>query len=175
MVKLKKAIFFDRDGTLIKSLISKNNKPIAIKDKSDLELSKYAKVVTKHLSKKFLILVITNQPDVARWKNTKKKVKEINYKLMELLPIIKIFTCYSDNDSNYMRKPNPGMIYLAKRIFKLNLEKSYVVGDTIKDVNAGKKAGCKTILIKKKYNKNYLQKANFTVKNLNEILRVIKF
>ena len=175
MVKLNKAIFFDRDGTLIKTLISKKNKPIAIRDKKDFKLNRYAEVVIKNLSKKFLIFVFTNQPDVARQKNTKKKVKEINFKLMKHLSIKKIFTCYSDDDNNYMRKPNPGMIYLAKRKFKLNLKKSYVVGDTIKDIKAGKKARCKTIILRRIYNRTCIKEANYSVKNLYEILKIIRF
>ena len=69
-----------------------------------------------------------------------------------------------------MRKPNPGMILAAKKKFKLKLKKSYVVGDRDKDIIAGKKAKCRTILINKKFQiliiplkilKNYLQLLKF--------------
>lgn len=169
----KKAIFFDRDGTLIKTFISKKNVPVAIKKINDFKLLSNVKSVVKILSKNFLIIVITNQPDVSRGKNTKENVKKINFKLTEILKINKIYTCYSDNNLNYMRKPNPGMIYSAKKKFNLNLKKSFVVGDRNKDILAGKKAHCRTILIKKKYNKENSSHPDYIISNFKELLKII--
>ena len=76
-----KAVFFDRDGTLIKTFTNKRNKPIAIKTLNDFKLLNNVKQIVNKLSKKYLIIVLTNQPDVARGKNSKKNVKEINNKL----------------------------------------------------------------------------------------------
>ena len=73
-----------------------------------------------------------------------------------------------------MRKPNPGMIYHARKKFRIKLEKSFVVGDTYKDILAGQKAKCKTILLKKKYNKSQKYKPDYIVKNLKDILEIIK-
>ena len=67
------------------------------------------------------------------------------------------------------------MIKKAKKQYNINLKKSYVVGDTEKDVIAGEKAGCKTILIKKKYNFNHYLGKSFYAKNLKDILKYIKF
>ena len=72
MVKIKKAIFFDRDGTLIKNYTIKNNVPIAIRNLKDFCLTNNSFLVLEKLSKKFLLIVITNQPDVSRGKNSKK-------------------------------------------------------------------------------------------------------
>ncbi len=85
-----------------------------------------------------------------------------------------IFTSYSANDSNRMRKPNPGMIYFAKKKHKINLEKSFVVGDTYKDILAGQKAKCKTVLLKKKYNQIQKYKPDYVIKNLKDLLKIIK-
>ncbi len=126
------------------------------------------------LSKNFLIIVFTNQPDVARTKNTKINVVEINSKLLEILKITKIYTCYSDNNLNYMRKPNPGMIYLAKKRFNLDLKKSYVVGDRDKDIIAGKKAKCKTVLIKKKYNDYKIINPDFAIGDIKQLIKIVK-
>ena len=174
MVKSNKAIFFDRDGTLIKTFVSKKNIPIAIKKINDFKLIKNTKSVIKKLSKKYLIIVITNQPDVSRGKNSKASVLKINFKLSKLLHIDKIFTSYSDSDKNFMRKPNPGMIYLAKKKFNINLKKSFVVGDRHKDILAGKNAKCKTILLKKRYNDYKISKPDFIIKDLKELLNIIK-
>mgnify|MGYP001184255487 CR=1 FL=1 len=171
----KRAIIFDRDGTLIKTFITKKNEPAAIKKLKDFKLLSNVKSVIKILSKKFLIIVFTNQPDVSRGKNTKANVKEINLKLAEVLKINKIYTCYSDNNQNYMRKPNPGMIYAAKKKFNLNLKESFVVGDRNKDILAGKKANCITILIKKKYNKKNSSNPDYIVSDFKELLKIINF
>ena len=174
MVKIKKAIFFDRDGTLIKTFVSKNNNPIAIKKLKDFRLIKHTKLVIKKLSKKYLIIVITNQPDVSRGKNKKINVININNKLKKVFNINKIYTCYSHDDKNYMRKPNPGMIFSAKKKFKLNLKKCFVIGDRGKDIKCGKKAGCKTVLLKKKYNDSKFSNPDFVIKDFKELLNIIK-
>ena len=174
VVKSKKAVFFDRDGTLIKTFVSKKNIPIAIRKFKDFKLINKTKSVIQKLSKKYLIIVITNQPDVSRGKNSKKNVIKINSELIKLLRVNKVYTSYSDNDKNYMRKPNPGMIYLAKKQFNINLKKSFVVGDNNKDIVAGKKAKCKTILLKKKYNNYKFSQPDFAINDFEELLNIIK-
>ena len=169
-----KAIFFDRDGTLIKTFVSKNNTPIAIKKYKDFKLIKKTKSVIQKLSVKYLIIVITNQPDVSRGKNSMRNVIKINSELIKVLKINKVYTSYSDNDKNFMRKPNPGMIYLAKKQFNIDLKASFVVGDTHKDVLAGKKAKCKTILLKKKYNNFKFSQPDFAISDFDELLNIIK-
>ena len=73
MVKKIKAIFFDRDGTIIKTKISKDKKPIAIKSLKECKMFQSTKKILNKLKKNYLIFVITNQPDVARKKKFKKK------------------------------------------------------------------------------------------------------
>ena len=85
---MKNAIFFDRDGTIIKTFVKKN-KPIAIKTLKDLSLIKGVPSVLNKLKAKYKIFVITNQPDVARGNNKKKNVIEINKELIELCPLRK--------------------------------------------------------------------------------------
>ncbi len=174
MVKKNKAIFFDRDGTLIKTLVSKNNTPIAIKNYKQLRFENNSKLVIERFQKKYLIFIITNQPDVSRGKNLKKNVILINDIIKKKLKIDQVYTCYSDKDKNYMRKPNPGMIYKAQKKYKLNLSQSYVVGDRNKDILAGKKAKCKTVLINKRYNILSEIYPDFKIDNLKELLKIIK-
>lgn len=175
MVKKRKAVFFDRDGTLIKTYISSKNIPIAIRKVEQLRLLQNVRFVISKISKKYLIIVITNQPDVSRGLNSKENVIKINNKIKSMLKIDKIYTCYSNNNNNYMRKPNPGMIIYAKKKFNLNLKKCFMVGDRLKDIECGKKANCKTILIKKKYNTVKDIKPDFLINQFKDLLRIIKF
>ena len=78
MVDYKKALFFDRDGTIIKSNISDKNKPIAIKTLQECRIYPSVKKILNKFKKNYLIFLITNQPDVKRKKNSKKNVININ-------------------------------------------------------------------------------------------------
>ena len=81
---------------------------------------------------------------------------------------------YSDDENNYFRKPNPGMIFLQKKKFDLDLEKSYVIGDRWRDIDAGFAANCKTIFIDKNYDEKLNHEPDFRVKNFKQILKYIK-
>ena len=69
---MKKAIFFDRDGTLIQTNLSKTNTPVSIKTIKELKIFSSVPSILKKLKNDYLIFIITNQPDVGRKKNTKK-------------------------------------------------------------------------------------------------------
>ena len=175
MVKKRKAVFFDRDGTIIKTKISKDNKPIAIKNLKECKIFPSTKKIFEKLKKNYLIFIITNQPDVARKKNLKKNVVEINRYLKNKLPIKRIYTCYCENNKCKYRKPNIGMLKDAAKKYKIDLKKSFVIGDRWKDIKAGKKADCKTIFIDKKYNEKLKGRPNYSIKNLAQLKKIFKF
>ena len=172
MVK-KKAIFFDRDGTLIKTK-KKKNKPIAIKNIEECKIFPSVKWILKKLSKKYLLFIVTNQPDVFTKDNTKKNVLEINDFLKKKLPITKIFTCYCKNNKCTYRKPNIGMIIKATQIYNLDLSKRFIIGDRWRDIDMGLKSGCKTIFIDKKYNEKLNYHPNYSIKFFFELKKIFK-
>ena len=174
MVKIRKAFFFDRDGTIIKTKISEKNKPLAIRNLKECKILPSANKILKKLKKNYIIFIITNQPDVARNQNSKKNVTEINSFLKKKLPIKKIYTCYCDNDKCKFRKPNSGMLKDAKKKYKINFQKSFVIGDRWKDIETGKKVDCKTIFIDRKYNEKLKSKPNYTIKKLSQVIQIIK-
>lgn len=172
MVK-KRAIFFDRDGTLIKTKKQKN-KPKAIKNLKECKIFPSVKWILKKLSKKYLLFIITNQPDVFIKKNTKQNVLEINNFLKKKLPIKRIFTCYCKNDKCNFRKPNIGMLKKAKQIYNIDLSKSFIIGDRWRDVDMGKKSGCKTIFIDKNYDEKLNYHPDHRVKYFFELKKIFK-
>ena len=174
MVKSNKALFFDRDGTIIKSNLSKDRKPLAIKELKECKIFPSAKKTLNLLKKDYLIFLITNQPDVGRGKNTKKNVDEINRFLKKKLPIKKIYTCYCEDNKCKFRKPNSGMLKNAKKKYQINLNESFVIGDRWKDIETGKNANCRTIFIDRRYNEKLKSKPNYTIKKLSEITKIIK-
>lgn len=96
----------------------------------------------------FLLIGVTNQPDVARGTQKQEVVESINLALMRALPLDEILVCYHDDgDDCACRKPKPGLLYQAAESYAIDLKTSFMIGDRWKDVEAGRQAGCKTVLI----------------------------
>lgn len=168
-----KAIFLDRDGVLIEAPTI-NKLPKSAKSLSEVKVCRGIKKFCNFYKKKYFLIMITNQPDFSRKKNTKKNINEINNYLKKILKLDYIFTCFCKNNKCENRKPNPGMILKGQKKFKLDLSKSYVIGDRWKDIGAGKKANCKTILIDKEYDEYMKFRPTYRVKNLKKIYNIIK-
>lgn len=174
MVRKKKCIFFDRDGTLIDTPKSRQNKPKSFNNLNQIHLKMEVIDVCLKLKRNYLLMLLTNQPDVKRKKNSKINVENINLYLKKKLSLDYILVDYSDDEKNYFRKPNPGMILFAKKKFNLDLEKSFVVGDRWRDIDAGFVTKCKTIFIDKNYNEKLNHEPDFKIKSFKEILKYIK-
>lgn len=170
----KKCIFFDRDGTLIDTPNYKILKPKSFNNLNQVHLRKEVIEVCSLLKKKYLLMLFTNQPDVTRRKNSKINVENINLFLKKKLCLDNILVNYSDNEDDYFRKPNPGMLFYAEKKFGIDLKNSYVVGDRWRDIDAGSAAKCKTIFIDNNYSEKLNCKPDFIVKNIKQILKFIK-
>jgi|TARA_B110000259_G_C14022069_1_gene403387 D-glycero-D-manno-heptose 1,7-bisphosphate phosphatase len=170
-----KAFFFDRDGVLNEAVIIKK-KPYPPNNIHELILEKFAENIIIFLKKlNYKIFVFTNQPDVTRKTTKKNEVIKINNFIKKKFDIDDLFVCYCSKDTCFRRKPNPGMIYDAKKKWNIDLRNSYVVGDRYKDIKAGKNAGVKTIFLDKKYNEKKLAKPDFVIKSLNEIKKILEY
>ena len=174
---LSKAIFLDRDGVLNHAVISKENNIRPPYTKSELKLC-YENIKNINLLKdNYLFFIITNQPDIKKGVQTKEFNDYINSRILKLIDIKEILTCfcYENEKGCNCYKPKPGMIFEIKKKWKINLKKSFVIGDRWRDMGAGNAAGCKTIFIKRDYNiiDLTLSKPNYIVKNLNKIKNLI--
>jgi len=170
---MRKAFFFDRDGVLNKSIV-KNGKPFSPKNLNEMVLSSYAEEIIFYLKKRnYLILIVTNQPDVKRKKTKLDDVIEINLYLKKKLKVDDIFVCYADKDYSSNRKPKNGMILEAQRKWGIDLKKSYLVGDRSKDIIAGIRSGVKTVFIDNNYKEKKPLYSNYKIKNLKEIKKII--
>ena len=121
--------------------------------------------------------MITNQPDVYRKKTSKIDVKLINNFLKKKLGLDDIYVCYHDNIHKCdCRKPKPGMILLAKKKWNINLKNSFLIGDRLSDIIAGKKAGCVCFFINYHYNEKLPNKKScyFTNSFYNAALKINK-
>lgn len=169
-----RAIFFDRDGTLIKSRII-DGKLIAFRDICDFNIAADARKILLELkSRGYKLILVTNQPDVYRGLVTKFFVDNINEFLkmhLELDLIKVVYQLEEDDPERY--KPAPGMLLEAAAELDLDLEKSFMVGDRWRDIDAGKNANCKTVLINSQNIEVIRQNPDFEIDELAELLEII--
>ena len=96
----------------------------------------------------YLLIVVTNQPDVARGWQKRELVDAIHAKLRAELPVDAIYACFHDAPVVCTcRKPAPGMLLEGAAAFSVDPALSYMIGDRETDIEAGKRAGCRTIRI----------------------------
>lgn len=165
-----RAVFLDRDGVLNRSLV-KDGKPYPPLSLQELEiLPQVTEALTILKNAGFLLICVTNQPDVARGKQKREIVEAIHEKLLNYLCLDEILTCYHDDrDHCQCRKPLPGLLLKAAEQYSIDLSQSFMVGDRWRDIEAGANAGCRTILIDYGYQeKGPLTAANLKVTSLKE-------
>jgi len=169
-----KVIFLDRDGVLnIPFLI--NGKSYAPKKKSEFKFYPYTKKNCNHLIKLgYTLIVITNQPDISKGTLKFNELKKMHKKLKEELNIKKIYTSHSLNNKNINRKPNPGLLIKAVKQFNININKSYMIGDRKKDMEAAKNIGCRSIFIDRNYHETKPKTQIYSCRSFNKAVKFIK-
>ena len=148
----RKAVFLDRDGVLNEAIV-RNGKPYPPASVSELVIIPDAGECLAELRNAgFLLIVVSNQPDVARGTQTLQAVEQIHSAMRSKLTLDAIYVCYHDSDENCTcRKPKPGMLLTAAADHDIDLPASYMIGDRWRDVDAGAGAGCRTVLIDRGY------------------------
>jgi D-glycero-D-manno-heptose 1,7-bisphosphate phosphatase len=149
---VRKAVFLDRDGVLNRAIV-RNGKPYPPETVEEFEILPGVVEALEALSRAgFLLIVATNQPDVASGKQRREVVEAMHKKLRAELPLDDIKVCYElDGPASTCYKPRPGMLLEASRERNIDLARSYMVGDRWRDVGAGRRAGCFTIFIDRGY------------------------
>ncbi len=144
----QRAVFLDRDGVLNQAIV-RDGKPYPPASVDELVIVPDASVYLQALQKAgFLLIVVTNQPDIARGKQTLAAVEAIHQTLRENLPLNDFLLCpHDDADCCDCRKPRPGLLLRAAERYRIELSRSFMVGDRWRDVEAGAAAGCETVWI----------------------------
>ena len=171
---MQKAVFLDRDGVINRAEV-RDGKPYPPANLAALEILPGVGAAMQSLrNSSWLIIVVTNQPDVARGTTSRADVEVINQHLQLFLPIDEFRTCYHDsNDGCACRKPLPGALLAAAKTFDIDLTASYIVGDRWRDIEAGERAGCKTIFIDYGYAEKQPETVNHRVQSLTEAADII--
>jgi histidinol-phosphate phosphatase family protein len=158
---MEKVVFLDRDG-----VISRDS-PNHIKSWDEFHFLPRSKDAIKLLTNNgFNIIVITNQSVIARKMVTKKELEEMHNKMKNEIKkhggkIVNIYYCpHHPNDGCNCRKPKTGLFKKAMKENSIDVSKSYMVGDRIMDVLAGKTIGCKTVIIPSELGLEELKESN---------------
>lgn len=169
-----RCVFLDRDGVVTRSNVI-DNQPYAPTRLEDLQLLPGAVESMNSLKGAgFLLVIVTNQPDVAIGKVSRSVVESMHAKLRALSPVDDIRVCYHvDADRCLCRKPLPGMLISAAKDHGIDLFKSFMVGDRWRDIDAGHAAGCRTVFIDHGYRETLRVRPDAVVSSLPGATRLI--
>ena len=173
-----RAVFLDRDGVINRPLI-RAGKPYSPATLDEVEILPGVREACQLLKKLgFLLVVATNQPDVGRGTLAREAVETIHAWLLQQLPIERVMTCFHGGaaygDLCECRKPRPGMLLQAAEAFKIDLAKSFMIGDRWRDVDCGFNAGCKTIFLNWDYEEKLKRDPNFNAHDLLDAAKLIE-
>ena len=165
--RTKAAVFLDRDGVINRPVI-RDGRPYPPSDPDALEvLPGVAESLARLRAAGFYLVVVTNQPDVARGRQTRDVLDRMHARLSSLLPLDDIRVCaHDDADRCRCRKPAPGLLEDAAREAGLSLPDSFMVGDRWRDVEAGRRAGCTTVFVDWGYDERRPEQPDAVVESL---------
>ena len=171
---MRRAVFLDRDGVINRAIV-RHGKPYPPASLDELEiLPGVHEALQKLHDANYLLVVVTNQPDVARGTSKREDIELMNAFLLSELPIDDFKTCYHDSgDKCNCRKPQPGALFEAAQEHNIDLSKSFMIGDRWRDIEAGASAGCKTFFINYQYEEQKPDAPNFIVASLLEAKEII--
>jgi D-glycero-D-manno-heptose 1,7-bisphosphate phosphatase len=147
-----KAVFLDRDGVLNQPVV-RDGKPFPPASVDQLIVYPDAAAALARLKRAgYLLVVVTNQPDVARGTTGRAAVEAINGAVGAALGVDDFFVCWHDDaDGCGCRKPKPGLLLEGAERYAIDLNRSFLIGDRWRDIDAGAAAGCRTVLIDRGY------------------------
>jgi D-glycero-D-manno-heptose 1,7-bisphosphate phosphatase len=169
-----RAVFLDRDG-VINANVERDGKPVAPKSVKDFRILPGVEDAVAALKEAgFLIVVVTNQPDIGTGRTPLSELEAMHAEVRGRMPIDAIKACFHvDADNCPCRKPKPGMITEAAAELNISLADSYVVGDRWRDVEAGRAAGCRTFFVDYGHPQDGPLDPDWTVRSLPEAARMI--
>jgi len=164
-----RAVFLDRDGVINRAVV-RDGKPYPPASLDDLEILPDVPQALQRLHDAgFHLIVVTNQPDVAKGTRTQREIDDIHAYMAATLPLDDIRVCFhEDRDGCACRKPKAGMLLDAARDAGISLPGSFMVGDRWRDIDAGRIAGCRTIFIDYGYDERLSHQPDATVGSLAE-------
>ena len=165
-------VFLDRDG-VVNKVVMRNGRPFSPRTINEFEWTDGVKEYIERLKEhEFLIIVVTNQPDIAKGRLSRETLDAMTELIYSHLPVDSVWICpHDDGDNCDCRKPKPGMLLEAAKRWGIDCSHSFVVGDSWKDMEAGRAAGCTSIILDRTYNQAVT--CDHRLPNLKEAVRLI--
>ncbi len=176
---MRRAVFLDRDGVVNRAVI-REGRPYPPPSLSDLRLLPGVREACRLLREAgFALILVTNQPDIARGKANAGEVGEMHARLQRFLQLDDVRVCPHDDQARCnCRKPEPGLLLEAARTANIDLKSSFMIGDRWRDVEAGRRAGCQSIFVDYGYREKQPEGSFLRVRSLleaaNWILRTVQ-
>jgi len=166
------AVFLDRDG-VINEVVVRDGKPASPRT---LDEFRFVDGIMEALERLrvagYRLFVLSNQPDVARGLLDRSVLDRMTRRIVTALPVERVLTCaHDEKDGCACRKPRPGMLHQVAAAEGVELSRSFMIGDSWKDMQAGRRAGCRTILLRREYNDGV--EADHVVASLREAVGLI--
>jgi len=164
------AVFLDRDGVIVVPEF-RAGRSFAPTSLGVFRIYDSAPKCLKQLKEcGFLLVVVTNQPDVGRGVISLAVIDEMHRRLRDALPVDDVRVCvHTSADACACRKPKPGMLSAAAAALGIALDRSFMIGDREGDIAAGRAAGCRTVFVDRDYAAEPKpQDADFVVRSLEE-------
>jgi D-glycero-D-manno-heptose 1,7-bisphosphate phosphatase len=174
----KRAVFLDRDGVLNRSVV-RDGLPFPPADLGEFQLYPDVAEGCRQLKNAgFLLIVVTNQPDVGRGTQSRESVEAMHAQLRADIPTLDdIEVCFhagaSHGEPCDCRKPKPGMLVRAAAIHGIDLKRSYLIGDRWRDIDCAHAAGCRAVFIDHGYREQLRETPEFTVTTFREAVAII--
>jgi D-glycero-D-manno-heptose 1,7-bisphosphate phosphatase len=164
---MTRAVFLDRDGVLNRPVV-RDGKPFPPATLDEFVLLPGVEEACALLKRAgFLLVVVTNQPDVGRGTQSRAVVEEMHALLSRRLAIDRIEACYeTGHGPSEFYKPAPGMLRRAAAALRIDLAASFMVGDRWRDIDCGRAAGCTTLFIDYGYAESLRQPPHHRVADL---------
>lgn len=168
------AVFLDRDGVINRTVFRRGAQ------RAPQDLTEWAWMDGVHATlseldgRGYLLVVVTNQPDVSRGWQTRAQVDAFHALIERELPVARVYACFHDDAHDCeCRKPKPGMLQAAAVDFGIAVERSFMVGDRPGDIEAGRAAGCRTVHLRHPGAPAVAPAADHEICGLRELLSII--
>jgi len=174
----RRAVFLDRDGVLNRPVV-RDGLPFPPANLGEFQLCPGVAEGCQQLKNAgFVLIVVTNQPDVGRGTQTRESVEAMHVKLRVDIPALDgIEICFhagaGHGEPCDCRKPKPGMLLHAAATHGIDLKRSYLIGDRWRDVDCAHAAGCRAVFIDHGYCEQLRETPEFTVITFGEAVAII--
>jgi D-glycero-D-manno-heptose 1,7-bisphosphate phosphatase len=170
-MRSKQALFLDRDG-IFNEVVFYDGEMHSPRNWDEIRHYPGLEALSEIKKLGYQLVMVTNQPDVERGIIDAKFIDSLHEYYRGKYSLDAIYCCPFKSNSHPWKKPNPGMFLQAAQDLSLSLSESFHLGDTVRDVEAARNCGCKSILWDRPYNKEC--KADYRVSSLAEAQAILQ-